>query len=117
MCKDWYKKLLVLGLALAMVFLLTTGAQAQSPYAGTKKCNDCHGDEADFAGTQWPEWLNTKHAQIYRDPDLPAIGQTTGVVPDADFKSGLKSGVQSQFFQVRCQRAHFRVRFRGGHGH
>ncbi len=95
-------KLGSLSILTALVMLATVaGLYAQSPYAGTERCNDCHGDESNVlpGSNPWEDWLETRHAQIYRDPDVPATGQATGVVPDADFKAGLDLGTTPGFAQ------------------
>jgi hypothetical protein len=84
-------------------FFIPQAGWAQSPYAGTERCNDCHGKEANLLpqfGNPWANWLNTGHSQIYRDPDQPATGRpndTTGVVPVDDFKAGLNLTTNAKF--------------------
>lgn len=93
-------KLAVTILVVAAVTLFAAAGLAQTPYAGTETCNNCHGKELNFAGNQWATWVNTGHAQIYRDPDQPAPGRpadTTGVVPEADFKAGLNLSGHAKF--------------------
>jgi hypothetical protein len=97
MISNCYRLFLVVVLVVGSALLLAGPAQAQSKFAGTENCNNCHGKEASFAGKQWETWKNTRHAQIYRDPDLAATGQAMGVVPDADFKSGLNLGTVPDF--------------------
>jgi len=96
--KDKVLSLCVLLAAVSMIWVLTGGtALAQSPYAGTETCNNCHGKEANFAGKQWETWKNTGHALIYRDPDQAPPGFATGVFPDADFKAGLDLSTNAKF--------------------
>lgn len=94
------RKLVTMLVLLALLMLLAGVSLAQTPYAGTETCNNCHGKEANFAGKQWATWVNTGHAQIYRDPDQPAPGRpsdTTGVVPATDFKAGLNFSTHAKF--------------------
>lgn len=57
------KKLGLLFAAAVLLYFANSAFSAEHKYIGVKKCSICH--KSDAKGSQYGQWLSTKHAKAY----------------------------------------------------